>query len=156
MLEQLVNIVRSVGNCLQSPLLLLIRLYWGYQFAITGFGKFLHLSDIAAYFLSLGIPFPHFNAVLVGCIEFFGGILLFLGLFSRVAAIPMFCTLFVALLTAEPNALISLFKSFDPTAFFSSTPFPFMCAVVIVFCFGPGKLSLDSKIGGFRNNKEMP
>lgn len=148
--------IKSIGCALQSPLLLLIRLYWGYQFVITGFGKLLHLEGIAAYFQSLGIPFPHFSALLTGCIEGSCGLLLFLGLFSRLAVIPLFCVMAVAYLTAEFNSLVILFKNFDPSSFFSRTPFLFTYAVILVFCFGPGKISLDYWVTGANKNKEMP
>jgi len=153
------NIYKSiflVGNSLQSFLLLLIRLYWGYQFAITGFGKFLHFENITAYFQSLKIPFPSFSAGLTGSIELICGALLFIGLFSRAAVIPLMCVMLGAWFTSERDALISLFKNFEPTPFFNSTPFLFTYAVVIVFCFGPGKISLDYWVGKFYKSKEMP
>ena len=37
---------------LQSPLLLVIRLYWGISFAQTGWGKLTHLDRTASFFAS--------------------------------------------------------------------------------------------------------
>ena len=70
---------------LQSPFLLAIRLYWGWQFAQTGWGKLNHLAKITGFFANLGIPFPVFNAHFVSGLEFFGGLLLIssLGSFRR-------------------------------------------------------------------------
>lgn len=129
------------ASYLQSPLLLVIRLYWGWSFFQTGKGKLLHLGRTAAYFGSLGIPWPKFNVVLAGSAECFGGLLLMLGLCSRVASLPLVVTLSVAYLTAENGALRSVFT--DPDKFTSATPFLFLLAVVIVLAFGPGRFSLD-------------
>ena len=60
---------------LQSPFLLAVRLYWGWQFAQTGWGKMHNIAKITAFFTSLNIPFPAFNAHFVAGLEFFGGIL---------------------------------------------------------------------------------
>ena len=43
---------------LQSPLLLAVRLYWGWQFVQTGWGKMHNIVEITGFFASLNIPFP--------------------------------------------------------------------------------------------------
>jgi putative oxidoreductase len=153
----LIDKVNSIGRVLQSPFLLIIRLYWGFQFALTGFGKFLALGQIAAYFQSLGIPLPHLNAVLSATIELVCGSLLFLGLYSRITVIPLFGVMLIAYLTAGHDALIALFTQFNPDPFFNNTAFLFLYAITIVFCFGPGKFSLDYFLSRARTDKEkMP
>ena len=72
----------SALSALQSPMLLAVRLYWGFQFAQTGWGKLHHLAKITGFFASLNIPFPGFNAPFIASLEFVGGILMMLGLFS--------------------------------------------------------------------------
>src|SRR5690348_2415855 len=74
--------VRAAGY-LQSPLLLAIRLYWGWQFFQTGKGKLMNLDRTAEFFQSLHIPMPRLNACLAGGTECIGGLLLLLGLGSR-------------------------------------------------------------------------
>ena len=49
---------------LQSPLLLILRLYFGWQFFQTGKGILMHLDKIAGYFATLHIPMPKLNAAL--------------------------------------------------------------------------------------------
>jgi putative oxidoreductase len=143
MLRSIYHGIQTTGKCLQSPLLLIIRLYWGYEFAVTGFGKLAALDKITVYFQSLGIPFPYFNAMLTGCVELVCGSLLVLGLFTRVASIPLIVVTAVAYLTAESVALMSLTQQLDPSALFAATPFLFLYACLILFCFGPGKISCD-------------
>jgi putative oxidoreductase len=135
------------ASMLQSLLLLAIRLYWGWQFAETGWGKLAHLDKVTGYFQSLGIPFPEFNVILAGSTEFIGGMMLFLGLGSRLICLPLIFTLIVAYLTTEQDALHSLFS--DPDKFVTATPFEFMFAAIIVLVFGPGRFSLDYLIGKF-------
>lgn len=56
---------RSFGKIMsyaQSPFLLLVRLYWGWQFAQTGWGKLHNLPQITTFFTSLNLPFPAFTA----------------------------------------------------------------------------------------------
>ena len=69
----------SICSSAQSPFLLLVRLYWGWQFMQTGWGKLHNLAQVAQFFAGLGIPAPGPTALFVGCVEFFGGLLLILG-----------------------------------------------------------------------------
>lgn len=131
----------SVGNSLQSIFLFAIRLFWGGSFILSGYGKFTHIANTADFFSSLGIPFPILNAYLTGGIEFFGGLCLLLGLFSRLAAIPLAVVMTVALFTAHSEALFSALQ--DPDELVKQAPFNFLLASLIVFIFGPGTFSLD-------------
>lgn len=131
-----------VGTSLQSGFLLLIRVYWGWQFAQAGWGKLHDIPKVVEFFSSLGIPVPGFNAVFVSTFEFVGGILLALGLLSRITALGIVIDMLVAYLTADHEA----FKSFltDPDKFASASPFIFLFVGLIVLFFGPGKYALDS------------
>lgn len=125
----------------QSVFLLIIRLYWGWQFFQTGMGKLENITKITGFFQSLGIPFPTLNAYLAGSTECFGGLCLFLGLGSRLITIPLIFTMIVAYVTAEREALFSIFT--NPDKFTGADPFLFMMAAVIVFLFGPGLFPAD-------------
>ncbi|MBA4136297.1 MAG: DoxX family protein [Opitutus sp.] len=126
---------------LQSPLLLLIRLYWGWSFAQTGWGKLTHLERTAEFFGSLGLPAPKLNALAAGATECVGGALLALGLFARPAALPLIFTMLVAYATADREALQAILR--DPEQFTGAAPFLFLLASVLVLAFGPGRWSLD-------------
>jgi putative oxidoreductase len=126
---------------LQSFLLLIIRLYWGWGFFQTGKGKLMDLQKPTEFFRSLGIPFPHTQAILVGTTECLGGLLLLLGLGSRVISIPLTILLVVAYLTADLQITRNIFN--DPDKFFAADEFLFLFAVVLIFAFGPGKFSID-------------
>jgi putative oxidoreductase len=135
----------AFATMLQSPVLLLIRIYWGWQFFLTGKGKLLDLAKPTEFFQSLGIPFPHAQAIIAGCTECFGGLLLLIGLGTRLVSIPMIILLIVAYLTADMDRVRVIFS--DPDKFVTADEFLFLFAVVIAFIFGPGKFSIDWLIG---------
>lgn len=122
-------------DLLQSPLLLLIRLYWGFGFMMAGKGKLFNIERTVGFFTDLGIPFAHASAVLVGSVECLGGVLLLIGLFSRIACIPLLCVMMVAFATVHKVSIEAAVKE---------EPFLFMLTCLIVIAFGPGKFSLDS------------
>lgn len=126
---------------LQSPFLLIVRLYWGWQLAESGWGKLHHLDKVTEFFTSLGLPSPALMAPLIASLELAGGILLFLGLAARLIAVPLTINMIMAYITADREALFSVFS--DPDKFFAATPYTFLFASLLVLIFGPGKLSLD-------------
>lgn len=140
----------AVLENLRCPFLLVVRLYWGWQFFLTGKGKLLHLDRTAGFFASLNIPLPKLNAILAGSTECFGGLLLLLGLGSRIATVPLIVTMCVAYLTADIDKVKHIFDK--PDAFLTADPFLFLLAAVIVLLFGPGAFSLDALIKRARGN----
>lgn len=142
-------LLARTGHVLESPLLLAIRLYWGWQFFIDGKGKLQNLDKVAHYFASLNIPMPRLNAIVASSIQCVCGLLLLAGLFARFASLPLIGVMCIAYATAESEALHAIFS--DPDKFVSAAPFLFLLASVIVFVFGPGRISLDALI--FRDKK---
>lgn len=142
----------AVASLLQSPLLLVIRLYWGWSFAQTGWGKLMNLDRTAGFFESLEIPFPKLNAIAAGSVECAGGILLALGLFARPVSVPLIFTMLVAYVTADNEALRAIVS--DPDKFLTAAPFLFLFASLLVLVFGAGKFSLDALL--FKSSKSDP
>jgi putative oxidoreductase len=131
-------------NSLQSPFLLIIRVYWGWQLSQNGWGKLHNLPHVTEFFQSLGLPAPAFTATFVSSFEFIGGICLALGLLSRIAALGIFIDMTTAYITADREAFLSFFS--DPNKFVAADPFIFWFVALIVLIFGPGKLALDTLI----------
>lgn len=130
---------------LRSPFLLVLRLYWGWQFFITGKAHLANMDQTTEFFQTLHIPMPRLNAIMAGGTECVGGLLLLLGLGSRIITIPLAGTMIVAYLTADRDKVTGIFQ--NPDAFVTATPFLFLLAVLIVLIFGPGKLSVDALLG---------
>ena len=127
---------------LQSPFLLFVRLYWGWQLVESGWGKLHHLAKVTEFFTSLNLPAPAFMALAISCLEFFGGMLFALGLFSRLISLVLTINLIMAYITADREALLSIFS--DPDKFYAAAPYTFLMATLIVLFFGAGKVSADT------------
>ncbi|MGB0717098.1 MAG: DoxX family protein [Phycisphaerae bacterium] len=82
--------------------LLITRLMLGVVFVFHGsqklFGWFggYGLSGTAGFMEQIGMPLPSVSAFMAGSTEFFGGLLLMAGVATRLAAVPMAFTMFVA------------------------------------------------------------
>jgi putative oxidoreductase len=145
LISKLHELLCTVGNFLKSPVLLVIRLYWGWHCMGTGWGKWHNIGKVTEYFASLNIPAPHVNAIMAASTELVGGTLLLLGLFSRFASLALIGVMCVAYGTAEKEALSAIFS--NPDKFLGADPFLFLYASVLVFAFGPGLLSIDALMG---------
>lgn len=145
MFTRLQAVLAKIGDLLRSPLLLVIRLYWGWQFFVDGKGKLQNLDKVAGFFAGWNIPMPRQSVILAATVQCVCGLLLLAGLFTRLAALALAGVMCVAYATAEKRALHAIFS--DPDTFVTATPFLFLLAAVIAFAFGPGRLSLDALAG---------
>jgi len=133
------------ADLLQSPFLLAIRAFWGWQLIVSGWGKLTHIQKVVEFFTSLNLPAPPLFARAVSSLELVGGTLLLLGLLSRPIALILTGNMIGAYITADADAWHSFFAE-DSGPFFAATPFPFLLVSLLVLIFGPGKLCLDEVI----------
>ena len=145
LIEKVYGILISAGNAAQPGFLLLVRIYWGWQFVQTGWGKVTNLEKVTSFFTDLGIPAPGINAAFVSGLELGGGLLLIVGLASRPIAFMMTINMLVAYITADREALMSIVS--DPGKFYGATPYTFLFAALLVLIFGPGRYSADAILG---------
>jgi len=117
------------------------RLTLGVSFTLTGWGKLHGLDDLVQYFTQLGIPFASVQAPMVAGIEFFGGLLLILGLMTRFAAVPLLGTMVVAILTAKWEDIHGLGD------LVGTLEFAYLAMFLWLAVAGGGKLSLDHLLG---------
>src|SRR5262245_13948687 len=68
---------------------LLARITVGWVFAMTGWGKLHSLQKVIDYFTDIGIPYPQIQAPFASANELVCGLLVLLGLATRVASIPL-------------------------------------------------------------------
>ncbi len=115
----------------------LARLTLGLVFFNSGRGKLGNLSQVVEYFQSLGIPAPHFQAPLAAGAELVCGALLLLGLFSRLASVPLIVTMIVALVTAKKDDIEGI------SSLFTMIEYLYIVMLVWIGISGPGPLSLD-------------
>jgi putative oxidoreductase len=133
--------VRAASS-LPSPFLLVIRAYWGWQISQNGWAKLHNLPHVTQFFASLGLPAPAFTAAFVSGFEFTAGILLAVGLLSRIAALGLVIDMTMAYLLGDRDSFLAFFS--NPGKFYGADPFIFLFVGLIILIFGPGKLSLDT------------
>jgi putative oxidoreductase len=141
-IQKLYHLFVQGASSLHSPFLAIVRLYWGWQIAENGWGKLHNLAHVTEFFASLGLPSPGPTATFVATFEFVGGILLAIGLLSRVAALGLAIDMMTAYITADREAFFSFFS--DPGKFYNADPFIFLLVGVMILIFGPGKISADA------------
>jgi putative oxidoreductase len=117
-----------------------VMFYHGSQKLFAWFGGY-GVEGTAGFFAKLGIPLPKLNVYMAGGTEFFGGILLALGLATRPAATLLTFTMLVACFTAHRSA----FGAANDGMEYPLT----LAAVSLSFALtGPGKLAVGRLIPG--------
>jgi putative oxidoreductase len=140
-MKKLYQLLIAAGSNLQSLFLLIVRLYWGWQLAQSGWGKLHNIEKVTEFLTSLNLPAPGPTAYFIATLELVGGILLFLGLAARLIAVPLTINMILAYITADREALSSVLS--DPDKFYAAAPYTFLIASLLVLIFGPGRFSID-------------
>ena len=130
-------------NLLQSPLLLAIRLYWGWQFAQDGWGKLTHLDKVTQFFASLNLPAPGVAALMVALIEFGGGIFFALGILSRLTSLVLFVNMTMAYLSVPDDRVNFSHILSKPEDFYGASPYTYWFAALLILILGPGHFAID-------------
>jgi putative oxidoreductase len=121
--------------------LLLLRLAMGIIFIFHGYPKlFTHTRDTMQMFEHMG--FPGYFVYIAGAVEFFGGIVLIIGLFTRVAGLLLAGEMVIAVWRVHlPQGPVTMVKNYE---------FPLLLAVAAftLACVGAGLMSLDQAIFG--------
>jgi len=136
--------VRAILNSLQNPLLLSVRLYWGWQFAQDGYGKLTHLDRVTQFFASLNLPAPGMTALTVALIEFVGGILFAAGVASRLVSLVLFVNMTVAYLSVPDDRTNFFHILSKPEDFYGASPYTYWFAALLILILGPGLFSIDA------------
>ena len=116
---------------------LIMRLIVGYVFMLSGWGKLSNLPQMVQNFTEWGIPFPQILTPFVSGVEFFGGAMLILGLFTRIPAAMLAVVMVVAIKVAKWENVDSLetLLGFEETTY--------LAAFLWLAITGPGAASLD-------------
>jgi len=123
---------------------LLTRLVIGQAFFFTGRGKLENFDRTVGFFTSLGIPFPALNAAFVSRLEFYGGMLLVVGLATRLVAAGLASTMVVALATADKETFLGALRGTAEQGLTDVTSFVYLLFLVWLIARGAGTISLDA------------
>jgi putative oxidoreductase len=135
----------SISDTTQKQSLgyLLIRLAVGGVFLSEGIQKFLFSDTLGiGRFIKIGIPAPEIMAPFVGAVEIGCGILLLVGLFTRLAAIPLIIDMLVAISTTKIPILLE--KGFWAMAHEARVDWTMLLGSLCVLLVGGGAWTLDA------------
>jgi putative oxidoreductase len=120
-----------------------LRIVVGIVFILHGYQKLFvyHPSGVASSFSKMGLPAPTVSAWAASLGEFGGGLLLALGLFTRVGAILIAAVMAVAFATVHGS------KGFFLPGGYEYVLVLFAAAIALLFT-GGGCFSVDGMIGG--------
>ncbi len=124
---------------------LLVRILVGWVFVSEGIQKFLFPAQLGVgRFEKIGIPFPNFMAHFVGSVEILCGTLLLLGLFTRLAAIPLLVVILVAIASTKIPmiAKAGMWSMLHEVR----TDFSMLLGLAFLLITGAGTLALDAAI----------
>jgi putative oxidoreductase len=129
---------------------LVMRLVVGYVFMLTGWGKLNNLPQMIQNFTEWGIPFPRILTPFVSGVECFGGIMLMLGLFTRIPAAMLAVVMLVAIKSAKWENVDSLetLLGFEEMTYFAA----FLWLAIA----GPGAVSLDRLLLRWAGHEDAP
>jgi len=130
----------NIANKFEDLSLLFIRLILAYGFYDPAIMKWSDIDSVASWFGSIGIPLPTLNAYMAASTEMIGVILLALGLFTRVIAIPLVFVMIVAIST------VHLSNGFSCGSNGFEIPLYYMIFLFLLITKGAGKYSLDNSI----------
>jgi uncharacterized membrane protein YphA (DoxX/SURF4 family) len=123
---------------------ILIRLMTGSVFLSEGIQKFLYPGTLGVgRFIKIGIPWPEYAAPFVGAVEMTAGILLLVGLYTRLASLILFINICVAIITTKYPMLHNSFWTF---AHESRTDFCMFTGSLFLMIKGGGYWSFDFKL----------
>jgi putative oxidoreductase len=120
---------------------LLTRVFVGALFVEAGWGKLQHLDKVQGFFVNLGIPAPSVLAPLVASLELGCGLLILVGLATRLACLPLMVIMAVAVLTAKKDELTGF------TALAGIGDFLYILLFLWLAVYGAGLVSLDALLG---------
>jgi len=123
---------------------LLLRLLVGWVFLSEGIQKFLFPAALGVgRFVKIGIPLPGFFAPFVGAVEILCGSLLIVGLFTRLAAVPLLIDIAVAICSTKLPMLLK--QGFWATMHEARTDFCMLLGLLAILSLGAGAFSLDAR-----------
>ena len=140
-----------------------IRMMAGAVFFWEGILKFTYANQGVGRFTKLGLPFPVFTANFVGGLEIVGGLLLMLGLGTRLITIPFIIEMLVAMLSTKPRLFLGTLPLPPPP-----TPpqvgiwavlheirseYAQLMSCIFLLIAGPGPFSLDAAVPSREQSK---
>tara|TARA_R110002095_G_scaffold3565_3_gene10963 strand:+ start:2079 stop:2537 length:459 start_codon:yes stop_codon:yes gene_type:complete len=148
------SLIKKTFQTRASAAVLLIRFMVGLVFLSEGIQKFLY-PDVrgAGRFIKIGLPEPEFLASFVASFEIACGILIVLGLFTRLAVLPTITIMLVAIVTTKIPMLTE--DGFWSMAHAARTDFSMLLGSLYLLIVGAGPLSIDAILSWKKKPKKQ-
>lgn len=127
--------------------IVVLRLAVGLIFATQGFLKYADPKMGVLRFARIGFPAPLFTAHFVGAFEMACGVLVLLGLWTRIASVPLLIVISTAIATTKIPELHRPEQGFWYMVSDARTDFAMLCCLIFLIISGPGVWSIDSLRG---------
>lgn len=138
------RIARLLGTSAPGATVL-VRLIVGAVFLSEGLQKFIYPEALGAgRFARIGIPWPELSAPFDGAFEVGCGLLILLGLATRLAAIPLVIDMLVAITTTKVPMLLE--KGFWSMAHEARTDWSMLLGALFLLIVGGGAWSIDARL----------
>jgi putative oxidoreductase len=132
---------------------ILIRLMVGAVFLSEGIQKFLYPAELGAgRFAKIGLPAPDTLGPFVGSFEIACGLLVLVGLLTRLAAVPLITIMLVAITTTKVPILLA--SGFWKMAHEARTDGSMLLGALFLLIVGGGPWSLDASLRKSRPRRE--
>jgi putative oxidoreductase len=137
---------------------ILVRLLLAGVFIPEGIQKLIFPEILGAgRFAGIGIPWPASTGPLVGVFEIVCGVLILIGLFARLASVPLIVIMIVAIISTKVpillghDWLIFHLRDLDRYGWWSMlhetrTDWAMLCGALFVMLSGAGRWSLDARL----------
>jgi len=137
--------IQKIINTDYSKTTILIRLMVGFVFLSEGIQKFLFAEDRGAgRFEKIGLPNPEFLGGFVGTFEIICGVLVIIGLFTRLASIPLIIIMIAAIITTKADVFLQ--DGFWELLHGSRTDWAMLLGSVFLLIEGAGYWSFDKNL----------
>jgi len=144
--SRLTKLILSTEN---DNKIIFLRSVVGLIFIIEGILKFLYLEVYGpSLFNEIGFKYAFFWAYFTGAFEILCGFLVLIGLFTRIASIPLLIIMIIALITTKLPLLAS--RGFWTFAHEYQLDLTLTILLILLIIYGGGRWSGDLKILRFR------
>jgi uncharacterized membrane protein YphA (DoxX/SURF4 family) len=125
---------------------MLVRIAVGLIFFTQGILKYIDPNLGVVRFTRIGFPHPYFTAHFVGTFEILCGFLLLIGLWTRLASIPLFVVITTAIATTKIPELFRANQGFWYMVSDARTDFAMFCCLIFLISVGGGLWSMDARL----------
>jgi putative oxidoreductase len=138
-------LARNFHDKWSSSIPFILRIGVGLTFLFAGWPKL--VNPPVQYFASLGIPAPEIMAPFIGVVEAVGGLLILLGLGTRLVSILLICDMLVAIFAAKMGGQQGLMTLGLPAGWNAvRIELMLLLGSLILLTTGPGRPSIEKNI----------